>query len=88
MLFVWRQLLCLIGEAFEEMGDEVNGAVINLRAKGDKLGLWTADASHSDSVVRIGYTAPPSSLLFTSCNELSAVKLKLVLTIRTTWHIS
>ena len=33
---------------------KVNGAVVNVRAKGDKLGVWLADASQSNSVVRIG----------------------------------
>ena len=32
----------------------MNGAVVNLRAKGDKLGVWLADASKPDAVVRIG----------------------------------
>ena len=48
------QLLCLIGEAFEDLGDEICGAVINLRSKGDKLGLWTADAARADHNMRIG----------------------------------
>jgi len=48
------QLLCLIGEAFEDLGDEICGAVINLRSKGDKLGLWTADAAHTENNLRIG----------------------------------
>jgi len=48
------QLLCLIGEAFEDLGEEICGAVINLRPKGDKLGLWTADASRADHNMRIG----------------------------------
>ena len=36
------------------MSDNVCGAVINIRPKGDKLGLWTADASNGDSIVKIG----------------------------------
>lgn len=31
------KLLCLIGEAFEN-SDEVCGAVVNIRGKGDKIG--------------------------------------------------
>jgi len=54
--FWLETLLCLIGEAFEELSDEICGAVINLRPKGDKLGLWTADASKGDANVRIGRT--------------------------------
>ena len=48
------QLLCLIGEAFEEYSDEISGAVVNIRNKGDKLGLWTQDASRSEATKRIG----------------------------------
>jgi hypothetical protein len=58
MLYVFNvilfQLLCLIGEAFEDLSDEICGAVINLRPKGDKLGLWTADATHADAIMKIG----------------------------------
>lgn len=55
---MYLQLLCLIGEAFEDLGDEVCGAVINLRSKGDKLGLWTADATRADHNMRIGSVFP------------------------------
>ena len=48
------QLLCLIGEAFEECSDEISGAVVNIRNKGDKLGLWTQDASRSEATKKIG----------------------------------
>ena len=48
------QLLCLIGEAFEEYSDEISGAVVNIRNKGDKLGLWTQDASRSEATKKIG----------------------------------
>ena len=50
---IW-QLLCLIGEAFDDESDEVNGAVVNIRNKGDKLGLWTGDASKNDATLKIG----------------------------------
>lgn len=58
-MFMWMfefvvQLLCLIGEAFEDLGDEICGAVMNVRNKGDKLGIWTADASKADSNIMIG----------------------------------
>ena len=48
------QLLCLIGEAFEEVSDYICGATINIRNKGDKLGVWTRDARHQESNVKIG----------------------------------
>lgn len=46
----------MIGEAFDDWGDEVCGAVVNIRAKGDKLALWTADASKTkcEGVIAIG----------------------------------
>ena len=33
---------------------QVNGAVVNVRGKGDKLAVWLADASQPDSILRIG----------------------------------
>ena len=48
------QLLLLIGEAFEDHSDEVCGAVVNVRSKGDKIGVWTADAKKSESILKIG----------------------------------
>nr|CAD7261761.1 unnamed protein product [Timema shepardi] len=47
-------LLCLIGEAFDDYHEDVCGAVVNIRAKGDKIGIWTSDALKSQSVVEIG----------------------------------
>ncbi|XP_015605883.1 eukaryotic translation initiation factor 4E-1A isoform X2 [Cephus cinctus] len=47
-------LLCMIGEAFNEYSDDVCGAVVNVRPKGDKLGVWTADCDRSQSVIEIG----------------------------------
>ncbi|XP_026472953.1 eukaryotic translation initiation factor 4E-like isoform X2 [Ctenocephalides felis] len=46
-------LLCMIGEAFEN-SEDICGAVVNVRAKGDKIGVWTRDASHGTSVMEIG----------------------------------
>ncbi|XP_020300549.1 eukaryotic translation initiation factor 4E-like isoform X1 [Pseudomyrmex gracilis] len=47
-------LLCMIGEAFDEYSDDVCGAVVNVRPKGDKLGVWTSNAESADSVMEIG----------------------------------
>ena len=33
---------------------QVNGAVVNVRAKGDKLAVWLADAAQPDGITRIG----------------------------------
>lgn len=50
----WPQLLCLIGESFEEYSQEVCGAVINIRAKGDKIAVWTREAENQMGVLYIG----------------------------------
>ncbi|KYN36548.1 Eukaryotic translation initiation factor 4E [Trachymyrmex septentrionalis] len=47
-------LLCMIGEAFNEYSDDICGAVVNVRPKGDKLGVWTSNADCADSVMEIG----------------------------------
>ncbi|XP_066586560.1 eukaryotic translation initiation factor 4E-1A-like isoform X2 [Prorops nasuta] len=47
-------LLCMIGEAFNEYSDDVCGAVVNVRTKGDKLGVWTSNANSEDGVMEIG----------------------------------
>jgi len=49
-------LLCMIGEAFDEHSDDICGAVVQIRSKGDKLGLWTADVKHQDAIMKIGRT--------------------------------
>jgi len=46
-------ILCLIGEAFEN-SDEVCGATVNIRGKGDKIGLWTSDANNGSALLEIG----------------------------------
>jgi hypothetical protein len=33
---------------------QVNGAVVNVRGKADKLAVWLADSSQPDSILRIG----------------------------------
>ncbi|XP_062443296.1 eukaryotic translation initiation factor 4E type 1B isoform X1 [Rhea pennata] len=52
--FFSGQLLCLIGEMFDEYSDEVCGAVINIRAKGDKIAIWTREAENREGVTHIG----------------------------------
>ena len=48
------QMLCLIGEAFDDETDEMCGAVMNVRMRGDKIALWTRDATNVDSNMKIG----------------------------------
>jgi len=51
----WQEtLLCLIGEIFDPYSDEVLGAVVNIRPKGDKLAIWTADAEKKNQIMNIG----------------------------------
>ncbi|NWS65522.1 I4E1B factor, partial [Crotophaga sulcirostris] len=47
-------LLCLIGEMFDNYSNEVCGAVINIRTKGDKIAIWTREAEHQEAVTHIG----------------------------------
>jgi len=51
----WLEILFfLIGEHADQHAHQVNGAVVNVRNKGDKLAVWLADASQQDSILRIG----------------------------------
>lgn len=52
---VWLEtLLCLIGESFGEDSDQICGAVVNIRGKGDKLAVWTQFGDKQESVMHIG----------------------------------
>ena len=44
----------MIGEAFEEASDDICGAVVNIRAKGDKLSIWTSNCQNRDGILKIG----------------------------------
>jgi translation initiation factor 4E len=46
-------LLACIGEHFDE-GDEICGIVVNVRAKQDRISLWTRTASNEAAQVAIG----------------------------------
>ena len=48
------QLMCLIGEGFDLSSDEVCGAVVQNRSKGDKIAIWTGDSTRSDDILHIG----------------------------------
>ncbi|XP_039341341.1 eukaryotic translation initiation factor 4E type 1B isoform X1 [Mauremys reevesii] len=52
--FWLETLLCLIGETFGPYSEDVCGAVINIRAKGDKIAVWTREAENRDGVTHIG----------------------------------
>nr|QBH73398.1 eukaryotic translation initiation factor 4e [Franklinothrips vespiformis] len=47
-------LLCMVGEAFDEYSEDICGAVVNVRTKGDKIGVWTAHAQVANTVLEIG----------------------------------
>ncbi|XP_072970792.1 eukaryotic translation initiation factor 4E-1-like [Typha angustifolia] len=46
-------LLAMIGEQFD-YGDEICGAVVSVRGKQDKIGLWTKNAANEAAQVSIG----------------------------------
>lgn len=51
----WLEIIFfLIGEHADQHAYQVNGAVVNIRARADKLAVWLADASQSESIVAIG----------------------------------
>ncbi|XP_015927153.1 eukaryotic translation initiation factor 4E [Parasteatoda tepidariorum] len=51
----WLEILLLmIGEAFDECSEDVCGSVVQIRNKGDKIGIWTADVRHADAIMKIG----------------------------------
>jgi len=51
----WLEIIfILIGEHAGEFAQMMNGAVINIRPKGDKLAVWLRDANNMDGVMEIG----------------------------------
>uniref|UniRef100_A0A8C5PD12 Eukaryotic translation initiation factor 4E n=1 Tax=Leptobrachium leishanense TaxID=445787 RepID=A0A8C5PD12_9ANUR len=52
--FWLETLMCLIGESFDEYSEDVCGAVVNVRAKGDKIAIWTTECENKDAVTHIG----------------------------------
>lgn len=51
----WLELLmAMVGEQFEDLGEYICGAVVNVRQKGDKISLWTQDATKDNVNQRIG----------------------------------
>jgi translation initiation factor 4E len=47
-------MLCLIGEAFDDDGEIVNGAVVSVRNKADKVGVWLSESTTEKSIIAIG----------------------------------
>uniref|UniRef100_A0A1X7VIC9 Uncharacterized protein n=1 Tax=Amphimedon queenslandica TaxID=400682 RepID=A0A1X7VIC9_AMPQE len=53
---VWIEtLMCLIGEVFDDSSDDICGAMVQNRTKGDKISIWTRVAKNKEHVYRIGY---------------------------------
>jgi len=53
----WLEVvLCLIGDSFTTNNSLVNGAVVNVRNKGDKISMWLSDAQQGESILKIGQT--------------------------------
>jgi translation initiation factor 4E len=51
--FWLETLLCLIGELSDDYSDDVCGAVVNVRAKGDKIAIWTPECENREAVTHI-----------------------------------
>ncbi|XP_019848914.1 PREDICTED: eukaryotic translation initiation factor 4E-1A-like [Amphimedon queenslandica] len=53
---VWIEtLMCLIGEVFDDSSDDICGAMVQNRTKGDKISIWTRVAKNKEHVYRIGH---------------------------------
>ncbi|EDW93807.1 eukaryotic translation initiation factor 4E1 [Drosophila yakuba] len=51
---IWLDiLLMMVGQTFE-YSDEICGAVINIRAKSNKISVWTANGSNEMAILEIG----------------------------------
>jgi len=48
------QLLCLIGEAFDDDGDDICGVVVDIRGKMDKISVWTSNCKNKERILNIG----------------------------------
>ncbi|XP_023216241.1 eukaryotic translation initiation factor 4E-like [Centruroides sculpturatus] len=47
-------LLCMIGEMFDDYNDEICGVVVQIRARVDRIGLWTSNIENKEKIIRIG----------------------------------
>lgn len=54
-LYWLNTLLALIGDQFLDEGPYVNGVWVNVRAKGDKIALWTKAAKNAEIQMKIGH---------------------------------
>ena len=56
--------MSMVGEQFDEYSNEVNGVVLQRRARNDRLAIWVADTNNLNSVQSIGYDFEFAKLLF------------------------
>uniref|UniRef100_A0A2K5RBZ8 Eukaryotic translation initiation factor 4E family member 1B n=1 Tax=Cebus imitator TaxID=2715852 RepID=A0A2K5RBZ8_CEBIM len=52
--FWLETLMCLIEESFDGCSDDVCGAAVNVRAKGDKIAVWTTECENRKAVTHTG----------------------------------
>merc|ERR1712029_828129 len=52
----WTELLLLlIGEAFgPDTGELVNGAIVNIRGRGDKVSVWMSSSTEKEAILEVG----------------------------------
>lgn len=48
------QLLSLIGDQYTDDAPQVNGCVVSVRSKGDRISLWTKEWKQTEVTKRIG----------------------------------
>jgi len=69
----------MVGEAFDEHSEDICGAVVNVRAKVDKIAVWTGNGQNSVTVLEIGYVQHPQCCPVTlNCCLLCEPKLVFV----------
>ena len=52
---LWLKIMMsLIGESFGANGQIINGAVVNVRGKQDKISVWLSESSKSKAVLSLG----------------------------------
>ncbi|KAF6025738.1 EIF4E [Bugula neritina] len=56
----WLEIVCmvyccvLLEKPLETFSDDICGAVVNVRSKGDKVGVWTGNGANRDATLYIG----------------------------------
>ena len=61
--------MCLIGESFDDYSDDVCRVIVNVRAKGDKIAIWTTEcenrevATHIEKMYKERLGLPPMTVI-------------------------